>query len=188
MLTRETIVAAINSNDPAEIKKLQEQGLKLIWQDDRGTTLLHFAASEGKEAIVAYLLKQKIHPDKPYQYTTDKQDKVDFLQRTPLLCAVTLGHIEVVKLLLAAGADIRKKNAYGFSPYSVARSSEHPNAPAIRKLFKNSVSECCNAPVIKESPISEYKAATTTNLTYFKPEKNKTPTVKTIVSNTCTII
>ncbi len=173
MLTRETIVAAINSNDPTEIKKLQKQGLELIWQDNRGTTLLHFAASNGKEAVVDYLLKHKIHPDKPYQYTTDKQDKDDLLERTPLLCAVTKKHIKVVELLLDAGANIYQESRGGPSPLGAAMIYHHTATDtAVREQCK-AILDLLERPDKKEKIELEKKYSSF--LRHFNSQKKEEP-------------
>ena len=45
--------------------------------------------------------------------------------RTPLYWASSQGHLEVVRALLAAGADVNRSDNYGFTPLSVALAFNH---------------------------------------------------------------
>ncbi|KAJ9315778.1 hypothetical protein DTO271D3_4034 [Paecilomyces variotii] len=79
--------------------------------DNAGNTPLQIAALEGCAPIVEFLLNAGCEVD------TKNIDK-----DTPLIDAVENGHLEVVKLLLAAGANPRVVNAEGDEPYELVPS------------------------------------------------------------------
>jgi ankyrin repeat protein len=74
-------------------------------------TALHFAARDQKPRVTAALLNAGA-----------AVDACDSFGNTPLWRCLTAGKVntEVVKLLLARGADPDKKNAHGVSPRDVA--------------------------------------------------------------------
>ena len=188
MLTSETIVAAIDSNNPAEIKKLQKQGLKLIWQDERGTTLLHFAASKGKEAIVDYLLRHQVHPDNPYQYTTEKQDKDNLLECPPLLCAVTNKHIKVAELLLNAGANIHQESRGGLSPLGAAKRYYHTEMNATVREQRKAILDLLETHEKKEKIELEKKYASCVRYFNFQKKEELTAKSPQPQNSGCTIL
>ena len=107
-------LAAAGGHD-GTVSVLLEAGALKEAKDTHGCTPLHRAASEGKVVVVDVLLKAG----------ADKQ-ALNTAGRTPLHVAAgegknQSGHPEVIKLLLAAGADIEfKDNSTGFSPLCYA--------------------------------------------------------------------
>ena len=97
------------------VSVLLTAGVSKEARDKSGSTPLHRAASEGKGVVVDVLLKAG----------ADKQ-ALNAAGRTPLHVAAgegrnQTGHQEVIKLLLAAGADIEyKDNTTGFTPLGYA--------------------------------------------------------------------
>jgi ankyrin repeat protein len=71
-----------------------------------GGTPLYWAVSRGQSNIVAYLLKSKAK--------TSARGGGDF-KRTPLLVAVNNGDLDMVKLLLANGADAKAADSMGWT-------------------------------------------------------------------------
>ncbi|GAB1200769.1 hypothetical protein APSETT444_010148 [Aspergillus pseudonomiae] len=76
--------------------------------DNAGNTPLQIASLEGCAPIVKFLL------DSGCEIDTKNIDK-----DTPLIDAVENGHLDVIKLLLAAGANPRVVNAEGDEPYDL---------------------------------------------------------------------
>ncbi|KAE8135600.1 hypothetical protein BDV38DRAFT_294493 [Aspergillus pseudotamarii] len=79
--------------------------------DNAGNTPLQIASLEGCAPIVKFLL------DSGCEIDTKNIDK-----DTPLIDAVENGHLDVIKLLLAAGANPRLVNAEGDEPYDLVPS------------------------------------------------------------------
>lgn len=92
---------------------LIENGANVAIQDNEGETPLHFAAREYQLRIAELLLRAGA--------VVDAQD---LHGNTPLARAVfaSRGRGEMIKLLIAHGADRANKNNYGVSPLSLAES------------------------------------------------------------------
>ncbi|GMG50586.1 unnamed protein product [Aspergillus oryzae var. brunneus] len=91
--------------------------------DNAGNTPLQIASLEGCAPIVKFLL------DSGCEIDTKNIDK-----DTPLIDAVENGHLDVVKLLLAAGANPRLVNAEGDEPYDLVP-SDSENYEEIRRVL-----------------------------------------------------
>ena len=79
---------AASEGDVDGIGRLRVQGAELDGADYDGRTALHLAASEGKHAVVDYLLRHGVDPS-----------PVDRWGNTPLDDARRAGHLQVVRLL-----------------------------------------------------------------------------------------
>ena len=78
-------------------------------------TLLHFAAYYNSASCVRVLLR----------FTPHLLDAVeDVLNYTPLMMAVLNDRRDVAKILLRAGADVRKKNINGRTVFDIARDNK----------------------------------------------------------------
>lgn len=87
---------------------LLEHGADILRRDGNGATTLHLAAEAGNEALVKLLLE------------TMDPDELDYSRQTPLCKAVQGGKDNVVRLLLAAGADVNLKDIWGNSALHLA--------------------------------------------------------------------
>ena len=90
--------------------------------DNAGNTPLQIAALEGFVEIVEFLLKKRC-----------KVDTKNIDQETPLIDAVENGHVEVVRLLLNAGADPRQGNLKGIEVYDLAKAEDEEIKRMIRE-------------------------------------------------------
>ena len=117
-----TPVARACANDNIEqlISELKERPPHLNEPDNAKNTPLQIAALEGFVDIVRYLISQEC-------IINCKNIDGD----TPLIDAVENGHLEVVHLLLEAGADPRLRNGKGFEPLDLVN-NENDDSDAIR--------------------------------------------------------
>jgi ankyrin repeat protein len=72
---------------------------------------LHICAEENKIALAEAILQKK----------SANVDIRDIYKRTPLHLAVIDGRVEIVELLVAAGADVNAKNNVGETPIDYAK-------------------------------------------------------------------
>ena len=107
-----TPVARACANDNIEqlTNELKERPQHLEVPDYAQNTPLQIAALEGFVNIVQYLISQGCNVD---------CKNVD--GDTPLIDAVENGHLEVVNLLLEAGADPHRRNGKGFEPLELVK-------------------------------------------------------------------
>lgn len=105
--------------------RLQERPEDVNVPDNAGNTPLQIAALMGCVPIVKSLINAGCEIDSK---NIDKD--------TPLIDAVENGHLEVVKILLDAGASPRVVNAQGDEPYELVP-TDHKNYDALRKLIAN---------------------------------------------------
>jgi ankyrin repeat protein len=108
---------AAGNGHVAVVKLLLEQpAIELNVSDKHGRTSLYYAARAGHEAVVRLLLERDdVDPNAACTYGFSK---------TPLTGAVREGHLRMVKLLLAKGADPQHP-ADGLSPLYWAASEGH---------------------------------------------------------------
>jgi ankyrin repeat protein len=93
-------------------------------RDCNGRTALHFAAQRGCPApLFAVLMSAGADVN-----ATNNQDD------TPLLAAVAAGNLELVKLLVRAGANLAAKNKYGFTALMLACKENKEEAAALLML------------------------------------------------------
>ena len=113
----------------------------------KGETLLHWAASNGHEAVVNWLVSKGVDPDakdkngrSPLSWAASKghetivdllllkgvdPDSKDKGRQTPLSWAAAEGNDTVVNLLLSKGVDPDSKDSMGRTPLSYAASKGH---------------------------------------------------------------
>jgi ankyrin repeat protein len=83
--------------------------------DHYGNSLLHWGALLGDGSFVAEALEHDV-------FTDARSNN----QQTPLMWAITKGHVKVVRQLLEANANIRVKDSLGATPLTIA--AQHPSA------------------------------------------------------------
>mmetsp|Transcript_21957 Transcript_21957/g.39144 ORF Transcript_21957/g.39144 Transcript_21957/m.39144 type:complete len:231 (-) Transcript_21957:251-943(-) len=85
-----------NRLDLVEFLFQREPTLNVNNKDEEGWTALHSAASSGRTTIVEFLLNK----------TDADVNAFNSGKRTPLMYAASKGHVDVLRLLLAAGAKV----------------------------------------------------------------------------------
>lgn len=90
------LIKTIEDNNVNKFKKLIEKGNFLYKKDEDGFTLLHHAAFEGNFEIIDILMENNIDIDTPANNG-----------HTPLSLATEEGHLDLVKKLLKAGAELK---------------------------------------------------------------------------------
>ena len=102
--------------DKAEQKRLEEEWSntwgKIDWKNDSDKKMIEKAESFGGDVNIAILSNYN---------------------RTPLMCAVTMGKGKFVDYLISKGADVDKKDSYGFTPLMVA--AVKGNIEIVQKLL-----------------------------------------------------
>lgn len=108
---RTLLIHAVIDNKLEIVEKLILRGADLNLQDSLGYSALHYAAQNYFLDAVELLLKNE-----------SKVDVQDIHGNTPLFRAVfnSRGRGEVIKILLANGADKELKNNHGVSPQQLA--------------------------------------------------------------------
>lgn len=99
--------------DPSIVRLLINQGANVnAFDGGQKWTALHFAARDQEEAIVRILLEEGA-----------TVDPVDVFGNTPLWRGVMnfTSNIDMIKELVAHGADPHRKNNHGVSPIDIAR-------------------------------------------------------------------
>lgn len=103
------LALATKSNFVAIVRLLVDAGVDINWQDSQGETALHVAARFGHDACAKIFLEG----------TKDQKADIELVEKafswTPLHIASVDGHLQVVKLLVAAGAEINKPDASGWT-------------------------------------------------------------------------
>ena len=88
------ILLAARDNRTEQVIDLVRRGMDPNTSDPSGTTLLMFAASNGNDLLLDFLLRNRVNPLKYNKYGD-----------TALAVAALRGHLTIVKRLLEAGAD-----------------------------------------------------------------------------------
>ncbi|EHK97661.1 putative Glycerophosphodiester phosphodiesterase GDE1 [Glarea lozoyensis 74030] len=103
------LALATKSNFAQIVQLLVNAGVDINWQDETGETALHVAARFGHDECAKALLSG----------TADQRADVELAENsfswTPLHIACVDGHQSIVELLIAAGADIKRQDASGWT-------------------------------------------------------------------------
>lgn len=134
MITDEKILKAIDEDNAATIKIWLDSGQIALGRtiSHREITLLQQAASQGKSKIVEFLLAQGVDPNASGLTGTP-----------PLIYAISGEHIEVVKMLLGAGADLNRQTAYGDNALGFIEKIYRPSEKhvQIKKLLEKALQQ-----------------------------------------------
>jgi glycerophosphodiester phosphodiesterase len=103
------LALATKSNFTQIVKLLVDAGVDINWQDETGETALHIAARFGHEDCARTLLEGTNDQKADFELTENT------FSWTPLHVASVDGHLSVVELLVAAGAEINKPDASGWT-------------------------------------------------------------------------
>ncbi|BAM41410.1 ankyrin repeat containing protein [Theileria orientalis strain Shintoku] len=89
----ETLLMLCFGGDLEGVKKLREVDLEFV--DEVGRSAIHYACTSGNAELVRYLISREV-----------EIDKKDVKGWTPLFISVVNNYVEIVELLLDAGADL----------------------------------------------------------------------------------
>ena len=114
-ITSTPLITACASSNLQIVKELLKAKADVNGQDEDGTTALYMSSSNGNFGIVNKLLSSGANPNIFVQGT----------KWTPLIVASANGHIDVVKSLLKAKADIHYQDVYGKTALHAAVQCNH---------------------------------------------------------------
>lgn len=118
---------SIDQGDASQVQQAILRGAGVDMRDSDGWTPLHHAAATvvGSAEIIDLLLSAGA----PIEARTQDRE-------TPLMVAVTMGNLPVVKRLLGVGAETGVRNIYGISVYQLARANGNSDViTAIRETM-----------------------------------------------------
>lgn len=105
----EVLALAVKANFVVIVKLLVEAGVELDYQDDQGETALHLAARFGHTECAKILLEE--HDGQQ----ADMEIAESSFGWTPLFIACVDGHIEIVRILIAANAVLEGLDTSGWT-------------------------------------------------------------------------
>ncbi len=115
------VADAAMRRDGSTVRLLLQQGADVNGSQGDGMTALHWAASSGDPALAAALLTSGALPDAGTRIG----------RHTPLHIAAKGGHAEVVRLLVAAKADLSAATTTGARPLHFAAASGSPETVSL---------------------------------------------------------
>jgi ankyrin repeat protein len=126
--------AALGS--PALLEVMLNRGASVNGTSSKGWTALHSAVSSGNMACVEMLLKHGAKANGLGVQPGNLRLPM-FSERTgtPLQIAASHGYNDIIRLLLAAGADVNARDAEGLTALDLARRSDHPST--VKLLLDN---------------------------------------------------
>ena len=105
----EVLALAVKADFVVIVKLLVEAGVDLDYQDDQGETALHVAARFGHAECARILLEE--HDGQK----ADMEIAENSFGWTPLFIACVDGHIEIVRILIAAKAELERFDTSGWT-------------------------------------------------------------------------
>jgi ankyrin repeat protein len=138
------LISAVNDDNLPRLKQLLASGLNAMDPgqiNTAGQTALHFASN--RPDIVKVLLKA-VRPDQLVE-CVNYQSNGSLV--TPLILAVIEGNMEVVKMLIEAGADPTLANSRGGTPLKMAMRIGNPQ-----------MIEAISAPILKAELLTQLKS------------------------------
>ena len=125
----EVLALATKSNFVVIVRLLVEAGIDLDYQDDQGETALHVAARFGHTECATALLGGSGNR----RANTEIAEKT--FSWTPLFVACVDGHLDIVKLLIKAEADLERSDSSGWTAKEHAALRGHMNIAKILAEF-----------------------------------------------------
>ncbi|KAI9828136.1 MAG: Glycerophosphocholine phosphodiesterase [Thelocarpon impressellum] len=117
----EALALATKANFVVIVKLLVESGIDINYQDEQGETALHVAARFGHEECARILLEGAGNQK------ADTELAEQTFAWTPLFVASVDGHLEIVELLIKAGAELGKSDLSGWTAKEHAALRGHIN-------------------------------------------------------------
>ncbi|KAL9126174.1 MAG: hypothetical protein Q9217_004736 [Psora testacea] len=103
------LIIAVKLDNLEIIRMLLDHGADTAFQDACGATPLYYAARKGIVEITEFLVERRSQPLLAINLTENIHG------RSPLIIACVEGHLQVVKLLLSAGADSDLRDVFGWT-------------------------------------------------------------------------
>lgn len=124
------LMSAAQNGHHEVVKALIKANADFSVYNDEGITPLHLAVFKGHKEVVKTLIEAKIDLSK------GTKQKGNMEGATALMFAANLGKIEIVKLLIAAGANIDDKDKAGMTAFNYAAGGDQPEVVKILKEAK----------------------------------------------------
>ena len=139
----EVLALAVKANFVVIVKLLVEAGVDLNFQDDQGETALHVAARFGHTECASTLLEGSDG------HAANMEIGENTFDWTPLFIACVDGRIEIVRLLIAAKADLERLDIDGWTAKEHAALRGHIDiALALADMTPSPVSSDLNSPTL----------------------------------------
>lgn len=120
------MLLAARQDSPQLLDRLREAGAKVDKAGGRKATALLEACAHGAARSTGWLLKQKVKLERKNSY-----------KETPLLAACSDVHVEIIEMLLGAGAEPNAIDGLGYSPLAklAIASRQVPCSPSRANIF-----------------------------------------------------